>query len=388
MKQGQNSKKKSLCYLVTEDWYFYSHRLPMARAAQNAGFDVSVIANIQDHQDRIEAEGIKVISFAFDRRSLDPWDAIDDIRALTEIYKTHRPDIVHHIAMKPVLFGSIAARLAKIPVVLNAFAGLGYLFTENDFRARFLRAIVIPVFRIALAGKRYHALFQNPDDRETLRHCKLIHDDRTHLIRGSGVSLSDYPDTPLPPLKPAFICAFAGRMISIKGLQTLKEAFEILKETAPHIQLRLCGAPDPGNPASWTEAQLQNWMNDNPNVQWLGKVSNMAQIWQESHLAIQASYGGEGIPKSLLEAAACGRPIVATDVPGCREIVKQGQNGYLVPPKEAKPLASAIQKIADDIIQAQQMGNASRALVARDLSDIAVSEQTKKLYQDLAAIER
>jgi glycosyltransferase involved in cell wall biosynthesis len=375
--------KKKLFFVVTEDWYFYSHRLPMARAAQRAGFDVSVLTNVDQHQALIEAENIRVIPFSMDRRSLNPLRAVGKINELRKIYQQEKPDLVHHIAMKPVLYGAIASWLAGVPRVLNAFAGLGYLFCGQDAKAKLLKFLLLPFFRFFLKREGRWLLLQNNDDLALLQSYKVTPDNKTVVIKGSGVDLDDY--AVIAPEKPApdFICAFAGRMIEIKGLPTLQKAFEMLETSAPHVKLWLCGTPDPANPGAWTEERLQAW-GARPNIEYKGHCSNMPEIWQKSHCAVQASYGGEGVPKSLLEAASCGRAIVTTLSPGCREMVAEGINGYAVPIRDAQALAAAIENIAQDFDVCAQMGRASRALVEKEFSAAVVSQKTEALYRRIA----
>ncbi len=376
-------KKPKLIFVVTEDWYFLSHRMPTVRGAQAAGYDVAVITSDGTARAAIESQGVRVIPFSFDRRSLKAGQAVKQMQALARIYRAEKPDLVHHIAMKPILFGSIAAWQAKVPRVINAFAGLGYVFSADTALARTVRLFLVPAFRMLLQRPGSVVLFQNDDDRQLLQKLGALPRDnrRTVLIRGSGVETDKLHVMPQPQTAD-FICAFAGRMIGIKGLPTMQDAFARLRQDAPHIKLWLCGQPDPGNPGSWTQEQIDQWTRDNPNVIYKGHA-NMADIWAQSHVALQPSYGGEGIPKALLEAAACGRAIIATDVPGCREVVAEGQNGFLVPPRDAALLAERILLLSRDLELCARMGLASRALVEGDLSAQAVTEKTRALYTNL-----
>lgn len=372
-----------LLFLVTEDWYFHSHRLPMARAAQKAGFDVGVITNVTRHKDAIEKEGIRVIPLSLDRRSLNPFRALFRLKDLAAIYRHEKPDVVHHIAMKPVLLGSLAAMSAGVPAVINAFAGLGYIFAERTPLARLLRMAAAPAFRMVLKRDNSRLLLQNDDDRMLLERLGMT-PDRTLVIRGSGVDMDVYKPTPLPDPHGEFICAFAGRMIDIKGLPTLREAFLRLAQTHPHIRLWLCGEPDDANPGSWTRDELEAWVQTSPNVVFKGRC-DMAALWVQAHLAVQPSWGGEGVPKSLLEALACGRAAVATDVPGCRDIVKDEVNGLLVPPRDAAALSAAIARLADDRNRLNVMAAHSRPIVESGFSAESISAQAERLYRGICA---
>ena len=199
--------------------------------------------------------------------------------------------------MKPILYGSLAAWQAGVPRTVNAFAGLGYVFNADDMKARFLRPLLLFLFRFLLKRKGSWLLFQNRDDKALMAKHGLVDETRTALIRGSGVDLGSYAVQPFQDPAPDFICAYAGRMIGIKGLQTLKEAFAILATRAPHIKLWLCGQSDPDNPGAWTEERLRAWDAQSDNVAYKGFCDDMTALWRQTHVALQVSYGGEGVPK-------------------------------------------------------------------------------------------
>lgn len=369
---------KTLLFVVTEDWYFLSHRLPMARAAQAAGYAVAVAARESTCRAAIEAHGIRFLPLALERRTLNPFAALRAIAALKRLYDDIRPAVVHHIALKPVLFGSLAARAARVPVVIDAFAGLGFVFVGRSMLARLMRILLVPMFRLALRRRNTIVLVQNADDGAALTRLGIASPHRLALIPGSGVDVDAYPVSP-SPAAPPYVCIFAARMIGIKGLDALKAAFAILAARRPDIVLWMCGEPDPGNPQSWTRAQLDGWGD---NVVFQGR-SDMRAVWPRAHLALQPSLGGEGVPKALLEAAACGRAILATDVPGCRDVVEDRVNGALVPPGDAVALADAVDRLCGDMDRLAAMGRASRALVeARGFSARAVEAETERLYRD------
>jgi glycosyltransferase involved in cell wall biosynthesis len=387
--------KPHLVFVVTEDWYFYSHRLPMVRAAQEAGCRVSLITNVKSHQDKIEAHGVKVIPFSFERRNMNPFKAIGQINELRQIYKKIKPDIVHHIAMKPILIGGMAAILARVPFCVHAFAGLGYIFYAKKPLALFLRMALWLPFFLVLSRKNNIVLFQNNDDLEYLQNLKLVRTQvrentkrppHTLIIRGSGVDTDHYAFIPKPPPQPIIHCAYAGRMIGIKGLETLYQAFKILKKEDAQIHLHLYGMPDKENPGSWTLARLKKWQEENPLVHFHGYHDDMAQMWSQTHVAIQVSYGGEGVPKSLIEAASCGCAIIASNVPGCRDMVENGQNGYLVEAYDAYAIVVAMQKLADSRSMIERMGHKSRALVLSRFSQEIVQTQTAAMYRDCLAV--
>lgn len=373
-----------LIYLVTQDWYFLSHRLPMARAALRAGFDVAVITNVDKHKFEIEEHGVRVIPFDFDRKSLNPFKALVQVFKLIKIYRAEKPDLVHHIALKPILFGSIAAMVARVPHVLNAFAGLGVIFHSNILQARLIRPFLVPAFRVLLKRRGSWLLFQNKDDRAKMAALGLVRAERTVIIRGSGVDLDHYPVLPMPE-QPPFICIFAGRMIDSKGLPNMRAAFEILEMRAPHIHLWLYGQPDSGNPGSWDHERLTDWDKNYPTVTWKGHREDLAEIWPQGHVALLPAWGGEGLPKALLEAAACARPIIASDVSGCREVVETGRNGFLIPAGNGEELAAAILEMSLNPERCAAMGLESRKIVEGDLSAESVSKDTETLYRRIIA---
>ena len=377
------NRRRNFFYVVTEDWYFLSHRLPMARAAQQAGYDVAVVTHVSSCKEKIEAAGVRVIPLSLDRRDLNPLKALGHMAALKKIYADEKPHVVHHIAMKPVLYGSLAAWWAGVPRVVNAFAGLGYVFYGRTALAQILRAFLIPAFRFLLKRPGSHLLLQNKDDLAELEKSGLVPAGRVSVIRGSGVDADAFAQQPWPESGADFICVYAGRMIGIKGLSTLKEAFAQLEKTHPRIKLWLCGQPDPANPGSWTEGALKDWAAGAGNVEYKRHCPDMAAIWARAHLALQASWGGEGIPKSLLEAASCGRPIVASDVSGCREIVQNGRNGILAPARDARALAEAVARLAGDEKLCRAMGASGRELAQREFSADTVTRQTRALYEGL-----
>ncbi len=375
-----------LLYLVTEDSYFLSHRLPMARAAQQAGLEVAVITNAGKHRSAIEKAGIRVIPLNLERRNLNPFRALRHVTEIAKIYRREKPGIVHHIAMKPVLYGALAAWITGVPRVINAFAGLGYVFTAETGLAKTLRPVLLILFRLVLRRPGSWLLLQNDDDAVLLKSYGVAPKDESHIviIRGSGVELASFPEQAFCAPAPDFIAVYAGRMIGIKGLSTLKEAFSILKDRTPAIRLWLCGTPDPANPGSWTAESLTQWVSESNNVIYKGHCADMALIWAQAHLAVQPSWGGEGVPKSLLEAAASGRAIIATDVPGCRDMVRDGENGFLVPPRDAQALAQALERMTTDPARCRDMGRKSRALIeSAGLSADAITSQTERLYRRL-----
>ncbi len=370
--------KPVLLYLVTEDWYFWSHRLPIARAAQAAGWEVMVATRVAKHGERIRREGFRLVPIGLRRRSLAPWREAAAIAELARLYRRERPDLVHHVAMKPVLYGSLAATLAGVPAVVNALAGMGYVFTSSGVKARLLRPLIRAAFRWLLDRPNSRLILQNPDDIAAMTE-GTVAAERVALIRGSGVDTQIFRPREAPEATP--VAVMVSRMLWDKGVGELVEAARLLRRREVPLRVVLVGPPDPNNPASIPERQLSDW-DASGDVAWWGERSDIAEIWATSQIAVLPSYR-EGLPKSLLEAAACGRPMVATDVSGCREIVKDGVTGLLVPPGDAGALADALERLARDPDLRRRLGAAARDLVERELSEEAVVAQTLALYRSL-----
>lgn len=368
--------KTKLLYLVTEDWYFWSHRLPLARAARDRGYDVVIATRVGECRERIESEGFRLLDIRLRRRSRNPVQEILAIAEIAAIYRRERPDLVHHVAVKPVLYGSLAARWTGVPRVINALAGMGYLFTSSHRRARLLQSMLEPAFRAALAVPGNRVILQNPDDARLLVERELIRREQVALIRGSGVDTRHF--SPRPEQEGSPLVVLASRMLWDKGVKEFVEAARILRKEGAAARFALVGDGDPDNPASIPTSTLKDWERRG-DVEWWGFRGDMPDVFQQAHIVILPSYR-EGLPKVLLEAAACGRPIVATDTPGCREIVRDGVNGFLVPVRDPLSLARAVKRLIDSKELRQQMGGEGRRIVLDEFSQERVVWQTMALY--------
>jgi len=370
-----------LVYLVTEDWYFISHRLPMARAAKRAGFEVHVATRVVDHGALIEREGFVLHPLAWRRGSLDPLHLLSAVREVRAIYRDVRPALAHHVALVPTIVGSMAG--LGLPIVcLNALAGLGYAFTSPTSKAAIIRFTLEHMLHWLLDRKRAAVLVQNPDDRAAIQSLGISADKIT-LIPGSGVDTQALAPLPEPALPIA--AGFVGRLLTDKGVPTLIAAHELLTRRGEAIALLIAGDPDPANPASIPETVIDDWKR-HPGVNFLGHVDDIRTLWSKAHIAVLPSLR-EGLPLSLLEAAACGRPIVATDVPGCREIARQGINALLVPAQDAEALAGAIGHLAGDGEMRRRFGAAGRAIVESEFSQERIGRDIVDLYTRLIGPE-
>ncbi|OIR06778.1 N,N'-diacetylbacillosaminyl-diphospho-undecaprenol alpha-1,3-N-acetylgalactosaminyltransferase [mine drainage metagenome] len=370
-----------LLFLVTEDWYFCSHRLPVARAAKAAGYEVVVATRVSAHADAITAEGFKLIAIGLRRSSRNPWRELGAILEIAGIYRRERPDLVHHVALKPALYGAIAARLARVPAVVNALAGLGFVFASASRKARLLRPWVVGALRLSIDAKGSALIVQNPDDRKMLVEAGVVRAARVRLIRGSGVDIRRFALSPEPAGTP--LVMLPSRLLWDKGVGEFVAAAKLLRERGVAARFALVGDSDPETAAAIPVGQLQAWQSGGA-VEWWGRREDMPAVLASSHVVCLPSYRGEGLPKVLLEAAACGRPLVATDVPGCREIVIDGGNGLLVPPRDAPALAEAIGRLLADPGLRAAMGRRGRELVETEFSEERVVAQTLALYRELA----
>ncbi|MCC6779366.1 MAG: AGE family epimerase/isomerase [Hyphomicrobiales bacterium] len=370
---------RRVVYLVTEDWYFVSHRLPMARAARAAGFEVHVATRVDHHGDAITAEGFHLHPISWRRGSLDPRDLARVVREVRALYRRIAPDLAHHVALPATVVGSLAA--TGLPVVcLNAMTGLGTMFSGDGTKVRVVRAALTAALRRLLRRERAAVLVQNDDDRALIAGLG-VDPARIALIPGSGVDVTRLRPAPEP--EGPVTVAFVGRLLESKGVRTLIAAFDLLAARGRDIALLVAGTPDPGNAGSLTAEEIAAW-TQRPNIRHLGFVEDVAGLWARAHIAVLPS-DREGLPLSLLEAAACGRPIVATDVPGCRAIARAGVNGLLVPRGDAVALADAIARLADDPALRARLGAASRAMVEQEFASDRIGPAVVALYEQLLA---
>lgn len=368
-----------LLYLVTEDWYFLSHRLPMARAARAAGFEVHVATRVVDGGKAIEAEGFHLHPLTWRRGTTNPLAFAKAIGEVRRTYRSIKPDLVHLVALWPAIVGSLAA--LGLPMKrLSALTGLGFAFTSSAPKAVFVRTLLRPLLRSLLGGRSATVLVQNPDDFAVMAGSGIA---PTHLviIPGSGVDTGHL--VPLPEPDGPVTMAYAGRLLDDKGLRTLVSAQAMLTARGENVRLLVAGEADPANPASIPQQEIEAWRHQ-PGVEVLGHVDDIRALWAHAHIAVLASRR-EGLPKSLLEAAACGRPMVATDVPGCRQIARADVNALLVPPDDAGALADAVARLARDAGLRARFGAASRALAEDEFATEKIAPAVVALYRKMLA---
>jgi glycosyltransferase involved in cell wall biosynthesis len=370
-----------LLFVVTEDWYFVSHRLRLAQAAVAAGFDVAVASRITREGATLAASGLEIIPLArLLRAGRNPWGEALAILELRQVYQAWRPDIIHHVAMKPVIYGSLAARLTDVSAVVNALAGLGFVFSSSSVKGRLLRGVIRPLLRLVLKTDRSRVILQNPDDAQALVGTDLVAAERVRLIRGAGVELERFRVRPEPADRPLVI--LAGRMLWNKGVGDFVEVARCLREAGSDARFALVGGSDSGNPAAVPDERLAAWDRAG-HVEWWGRRDDMPDVFAQAMVVCLPSTYGEGVPKVLIEAAACGRPIVAYDIPGCREIVRHGENGLLVRPGDRAALAAAIRALLSDPRLRAQMGSRGREIAESEFSESLIFAQTLAVYREL-----
>jgi glycosyltransferase involved in cell wall biosynthesis len=368
-----------ILYVVTEDWYFLSHRLPMARAAQDAGFEVHVATRLKDGTAAIEEEGFVPHALSWSRGSLSPFGSFSAVLELRRLLRDLRPEILHNVSLKPVLLGTTASLGFSATAVVNSLTGLGTLFIGEAQVSGLTRKGARYALSRLLRRAHSRTVVQNPDDRVFVIDLG-VPPETVVLIPGSGVDTGKF--TPLPEPPPPITAAYVGRMLADKGVFTLIDAFARLGKRDVQLRLLLAGDCDKENPGSLAPEQLREFASLY-GIHWLGHVADIREVWARAHFAVLASRR-EGLPKSLLEAAACGRAMVATDVPGCREIAIAGETALTVPVDNAEALAGAMARLAGDKKMRKKFATNARALVESKFSADAIGREIVAIYKQLS----
>jgi glycosyltransferase involved in cell wall biosynthesis len=366
-----------LLFLITDDRYFVSHRLPMARAARDAGFDVHVATKVADYRAPILAEGFTLHELGWSKLRRKPHHIIRDILEIRRLYKVLRPDVVHHVALVPIIFGQLAATGLSVASV-NTVAGLGSGFIGLDLVGLLLRQGLSTALRILLNRPSTLTVVQNEDDRRAVQQIGVA-PETIRLVPGSGVDTDRI--RPLPEPQGPITVGVAARMLDDKGIRPLVAAQQKLQAEGQDIRLVLAGDPDLANRTAIRPEELTHFASL-PGISWLGHVENIESLWAQCHIAALPSRR-EGLPKALLEAAAVGRPLIATDVPGCRDVAIDGKTGLLVPVDDAARLADAISLLAGNSALRKEMGSAARSFVETRFSAVAIGAASLTLYRSL-----
>lgn len=376
---GSPATRAKLLFVITEDWYFWSHRLRLAQVAKQNGYDVVIATRVQEYNERISNEGFRLVPLTISRESYSPFREFATVRQLRRLYRSERPDIVHQVALKPILYGSLAALKMRNIRVVNNLAGQGFLRTSPSIKARLLRLLIWNAFRFLLRQPQSWSLVQNEDDYRFLARQIGVEPKNIYLVRGSGVDLQQFRPSPEPSGDPVVL--LASRMLWNKGVREFVEAAQLVRRKGIVANFVLAGRTDPSSPAAISERQLMEWQNAG-SIQWWGHCEDMPAIMARSNLVCLPSYA-EGVPKVLLEAAASGRAIVATDVAGCRDVVRDKVNGLLVPARDSARLADAIIDLLNNPGMRQGMGQRGRKIAESEFSQELVTGQILDVYQQI-----
>ncbi len=369
-----------LLFVVNVDWFFLSHRLPIALEAMRQGYQVHIATSLTDKQGELERNGLVVHPLALDRGSAGLGSTWRTTVQLWQIFRTVQPDVVHLVTIKPVLLGGLLAQLARVPAVVVAISGLGFVFVAKGVMASVRRWLVGGLYRLALGHHNLKVIFQNPDDRACLARLVHLPARKVAMIRGSGVDLTRYCVMPMPLGMPVVV--LAARLLADKGVFEFVLAARLLKQRGCNARFVLVGKVDTANPTSFTDDQVSGWVHDGV-MEWWGHRSDMPQVLATAHVVVLPSFYGEGLPKVLIEAAACGRVVVTTDHPGCRDAIEPGVTGLMVPVRNVAALADALETLINDPVRCQVMGKAGRALAERAFDVRQVVAAHLQIYEEL-----
>lgn len=370
---------RKILLVANTDWYLYNFRLSLVEELTGDDFEVVFVCPVSEYSDQIRAAGFRLIPWELERQTAPFWAELRSVFNLYKIYRAEKPCLVHHFTIKPVLYGTLASRLARTPAVINSITGRGYVFQGSDGKALLLRPFIEWMFRLVYKGLNVGTTFENSADRAFFTESGLVPAQKNWLVNGVGVDTAWFNYTPEQPSDRPLVI-FPGRLLWSKGVGVLISAARILKNRLP-VRVVLIGRPDPGNPETIAEEVIRAWEKEGV-VEWWGWQSNMREIYQKSHVVVLPSMG-EGLSKALLEALSCGRPIVATDVPGCREVVIPGVTGYLVPLNDPLALAERLEKLCRDPELRCQMGLAARRLAEEEFTDVKINRDIRQIYQEM-----
>ena len=372
---------KSIVFVVNDPIYFITHRLPIGFEMSEMGFEVHVVSPGERPNELIKS-GFRYHQVEMSRKGKNPLNELSVIWNLIKLFNKIKPKIVHLITIKPYLYGGIAARIANVPCVVSAVAGLGILFSQNSFKAKILRSALYPLYYFAFGHKNQTAIFQNADDLSLIVNWGVLNKKKSVLIRGSGVDLTKYAFHNEPGGAP--VVTFAARLLLDKGVGEFVKASAILKSRGVEAEFWLIGEPDPGNSNSVTTEQLALWQKTGL-VRYLGHSSDIAHLFSQSNIVSLPSYYGEGLPKVLIEAAACGRSVVTSNHPGCRDAIEPNETGLLVPIKDSTALANSIEYLINNTDKRKAMGKAGRALAEKEFSIEKIVNKHINIYNNLTS---
>ena len=371
---------KCLLMVVNEDRFFLSHRKDIAIAAQKDGFDVKIVCKDTGQRKDVEALGLEMIELPVNPTGSNPLEEVHTFFFLLKLYRELKPDVVHHVGLKCIVWGGLAARLSNIKGVVNAVSGLGVLFSDDGYGLT--TRMAIRVMRYSSNRGNVAQIFQNKEDMKMFQELRIAREEQCEFIKGSGVDLAQYPYTPEPAAPPLRV-VLSARMVREKGIVTLIKAAEILRdEMQGRVVFTLCGGLS-NNPKGIKEHELREWC-DGQYIQWLGYRDDMMQLLMQSHIVVLPSYYREGVPRSLIEATAIGRPIVTTRSYGCKDTVDDGENGFLIPPKDEVALAEKLRILINDPQLRERMGRKGRQKAEKEFSLDQVVAHHLEIYRKVS----
>jgi glycosyltransferase involved in cell wall biosynthesis len=371
-------------FFANTDWYLYNFRLSTALHLKSLGAEVVMLSPPGDFGARFAEHGIRWLKLAMDRASLNPAREALTLRRLVRLLKREQPDLLHSFTVKCAVYGALAARAAKVPAVVNAVAGMGYVFTSDHLKARVLRPIVRTLMRGTLGGGHSRVILQNPDDAAAFAASRLVPPEQIRVIRSSGVDIRRFRPAPKPPQdrRPLRVL-LAARLLREKGVGEFVEAAALLKQQGRDIDFLIAGMPDPGNPRSVEHDEVEQWQRQGL-VTWLGHVDDMPALLHSVDVMALPSYYREGVPKCLIEGAASGLALITTDLPGCREVVaRHGVDGLHAQPRDAQSLAELLVRLDDDRELLQRLGECARKKALDEFDERLVIAKTVEVYGEL-----
>lgn len=371
---------KNIILVLNGISFFLSHRLPIAIELKRQGYEVHIVCP-DAAPESFAQQGFTYHQVEMSRKGMNPLAEFLVIRKLYKLFRQVKPDLVHLVTIKPYLYGGIAARLAGVPGVVSAVAGLGIIFSQSNAKNKLLRTVLYPLFKFAFGHKNQNVIFQNNDDKQALVDWIHLPQYKTTVIRGAGADLNLYPYLEETNNNPPIV-AFAARLLKDKGVEQFVEASRLLQERGVAAKFWLIGEPDLGNTNTVTKQQLDAWQKAGL-VECLGYRTDIPQLFTQANIVSLPSFYGEGLPKVLIEAAACGRAVVTTDWPGCRDAITPNETGLLVPIKDPVALADAIQRLIEDQDLRLAMGRAGRELAEKVFAIEKVVAQHMKIYEQL-----
>lgn len=370
-----------ILFFANTDWYLYNFRLSLAKELRAQGHEVLLLSPPGNFQKLLQENGFEWIPFPLSRQGINPFSEVWALIRLVRLYQRLQPDVVHHFTAKSVIYGSLAAHLLRIKGIINSITGLGHLFIDPGRITQILQFVAKWLYRTSLRSTQ--VIFENSEDRNIFIQKRLVKAEQVHLILGTGVDVEKFK--PADKIEHTPLVLFSSRMLLTKGLLEYMEAVRILKQTGLKARFALAGTTDPGNPASIPAGEIESWKQSGL-VEWWGWQEDMPATLAQADIFCLPSYR-EGVPNALLEACACGLPIVTTDVPGCRDVVTHGLNGLLVPAKNATELADAVRMLLGDPKLRQVMGMAGRQIAINKFSLTKVNAETLAIYKMFLASE-